>query len=255
MDPCVSPGHWTTETTDGQDGGNPKEPTTKAQERSEVIHRTGGLVQEIRTKLRLLRGSPTNLLSKTLMNPIPWTDDCEKAFTTLKDKKCSSLVLQSPDFSQRFQVQVDTSATGIGAFLAQGSAGEERPVVYLSRKLLLRETRYSVVEKEGLAIRWSLDSLRYYLLGREFDIETDHQAITWIQSMKDHNARVTRWYLALQPYCFKIRHRPGRLNVVANYLSRFPASTWLGEGESDVIKRWSINLSVSECAVKFFIYI
>ncbi len=178
----------------------------------------------------------TNMLSKTVTNPIPWTDDCETAFNSLKEKMCSSPVLQSPDFSQKFLVQVDASATGIGAVLAQGSAGEERPVVYLSRKLLPRETRYSVVEKEGLAIKWSLDSLRYYLLGREFDLETDHRALTWIQSMKDHNARVTRWYLALQPYHFKIRHRPGRLNVVADYLSRFPASTRLGEGEGDVRK-------------------
>ncbi|KAI2644051.1 Retrovirus-related Pol polyprotein from transposon 17.6 [Labeo rohita] len=163
-----------------------------------------------------------NLLSKTVTNPIPWTDDCETAFNALKDKMYSSPVLQSPDFSQRFLVQVDASTAGIGAVLAQGSTGEERPVVYLSCKLLPRETRYSVIEKEGLAIKCSLDSLRYYLLGREFDLETDHRALTWIQSMKDHNAR---------PYRFKIRHRPGRLNVVADYLSRFPASTRLGEGE------------------------
>ncbi len=178
----------------------------------------------------------TNLLSKMVTNPIPWTDDCETAFNSLKEKMCSSPVLQSPDFPQRFLVQVDVSATGIGAVLAQGSAGEERPVVYLSRKLLPRETRYSAVEKEGLAIKWSLDSLRYYLLGREFDLETDHRALPWIQSMKDHNARVTRWYLALQLYHFKIRHRPGRLNVVADYLSRFPASRRLGEGEGNVRK-------------------
>lgn len=177
----------------------------------------------------------TNLLSKTVTNPIPWTNDCETAFTTLKERMCSSPVLQSPDFAARFLVQVDASALGIGAVLAQGNPGEERPVVYLSRKLLPRETRYSAIEKEGLAIKWSLDSLRYYLLGREFDLETDHRALTWIQSMRDHNARVTRWYLALQPYRFQIKHRPGRLNVVADYLSRFPASMRLGEGEGDVI--------------------
>ncbi|KAL1260069.1 hypothetical protein QQF64_007896 [Cirrhinus molitorella] len=143
---------------------------------------------------------------------------------------CSSPVLQSPD-SQRFLVQVDASATGIGAVFAQGSAEEGRQVVYLSRKLLPRETRYSVVEKEGLAIKWFLDSLRYYLHGREFDLETDHRALTGIQSMKDHNARVTQWYLAQQPYRFKIWHPPGRFNVVADYLSRFPASTRLGGGK------------------------
>ncbi len=97
----------------------------------------------------------------------------------------------TPDFSQKFLVQVDASTTGIGAVLAQGNAGEERPVVYLTRKLLPRETRYLAVEKEGLAIKWSLDCLCYYLLGQEFNLETDHRALTWIQSMKDHNARVT----------------------------------------------------------------
>lgn len=178
----------------------------------------------------------TNLLSKSVTNPVPWTNDCKKAFKTLKEKMCSSPVLHSPDFSKRFLVQVDASATGIGAVLAQGNVKEQKTIVFLSRKLLPRETRYSAIEKAGLAIKWSLDSLGYYLLGREFDLETDHRALTWIQSMKDHNARVTRWYLALQPYHFKIRHRPGRLNVVADYLSRFPASMRLGEGEGDVIK-------------------
>ena len=107
-------------------------------------------------------------------------------------------------------------------------------MVFLSRKLLPRETRYSTVEKECLAIKWSLESLKYYLLGREFDLQTDHRALTWINSMKDHNARVTRWYLSLQPFQFKISHCPGRSNLVADYLSRFPDSARHGEGEDTV---------------------
>ncbi len=134
------------------------------------------------------------------------TEACERAFNTLKDKMCSEPVLQSPDFNQRFLVQVDASDKGIGAVLAQGSTGAEKPVVFLSRKLLPRKTRYSTIEKECLAIKWSLESLRYYLLGREFDLETDHRALTWIHTMKNHNARVTQWNLTLQPYTFKARH-------------------------------------------------
>ncbi len=147
---------------------------------------------------------------------------------------CSSPVLQSPDFTQSFLVQVDASAKGLGAVLVQGTQGNEKPVVYLSRKLLPRETLYSAVEKECLAIKWALESLRYYLFGREFSLETDHRALTWLHSMKDHNGRVMRWYLSQQP--FKVRHRPGRLNVVADYLSRFPASNRLEEGGGNVTK-------------------
>lgn len=77
---------------------------------------------------------------------------------------CSSLVLQSPEFSQHFLVQVDASTTGTGAVLVQGNAGEEKPVVFLSRKLLPRETQYSAIEKECLAIMSSLDNLWYYFL-------------------------------------------------------------------------------------------
>lgn len=105
---------------------------------------------------------------------------------------CFSLVLQSSNFTQRFLVQVDDSAIGLGAVLIQGSQGNERPVVYLSHKLFPKETCYSAVEKECLAIKSALESLRYYLLGRQFDLDTDHRALTWIHSMRDHNARVMR---------------------------------------------------------------
>ncbi|KAG7478604.1 inhibitor of nuclear factor kappa-B kinase subunit beta [Solea senegalensis] len=172
-----------------------------------------------------------NLFAKNLVN---WSDDCEAAFSTLKAHLCSSPVLRSPDFKQRFLVQVDASAIGLGAVLAQGIPGEEFPILYLSRKLQPRETRYSTVEKEGLAIKWTLESLRYYLLGREFDLETDHRALTWINTMKDHNSRLTRWYLSLQPFRFSIRHRSGKINVVADCLSRLPYTDNLPEEGDDV---------------------
>ena len=72
--------------------------------------------------------------------------------------------------------------------------GEERPLLYLSCKFEPRETRYSTIEKEGLAIKGALESLHYYLLGREFDLETDHRALSWINTMNrmDRNARITR---------------------------------------------------------------
>uniref|UniRef100_A0A3P9KG95 Gypsy retrotransposon integrase-like protein 1 n=1 Tax=Oryzias latipes TaxID=8090 RepID=A0A3P9KG95_ORYLA len=176
----------------------------------------------------------TALTEKRQKNPVTWTDECEQAFQALKNKLCSCPVLKSPNFDQRFLVQVDASAVGLGAVLAQGDPGEERPVLYLSQKLQPRETRYSTVEKEGLAIKWALDSLRYYLLGREFDLETDHRALTWINTMKDHHNRLTRWYLALQPYKFNVRHRPGKQNIVADFLSRLPHIANLPEEGDDV---------------------
>ncbi len=64
------------------------------------------------------------------------------------------------------------------------------------------EKDYSIVEKECLAVKWALDSLKYYLLGREFILETDHKDLQWLQRIKDTNSRITRWYLAMQPFRF-----------------------------------------------------
>ncbi|KAJ8414399.1 hypothetical protein AAFF_G00052690 [Aldrovandia affinis] len=49
-------------------------------------------------------------------------------------------------------------------------------------------------------------------------------------SGRDKNSRVTRWYLALQPYKFRIQHKAGKQNLIADYLSRIPDLVVSGEG-------------------------
>lgn len=92
--------------------------------------------------------------------------------------------------------------------LLQGEPSDCHPVAYISRKLFLREAHYSTVEKECLAVKWALDSLKYYLLGRKFILETD-KALKWMEGMKDANSCITCWFLVMQPYHFTIQHIPG----------------------------------------------
>ena len=93
--------------------------------------------------------------------------------------------------------------------MSQIRAGEEHPITYVSRKLLPNERNYSTVEKEALAIKWCLEKLRYYLLGREFTLVTDHAPLKWMAGAKNTNAQVTRWFLTLQDFRFRVDHRPG----------------------------------------------
>ncbi|MBN3294555.1 POL3 protein, partial [Polypterus senegalus] len=69
--------------------------------------------------------------------------------------------------------------------------------MYLSRKLLDRETKYAAVEGEALAIKWAVTSLRYYLLGRDFTLVTDHTALQWMSLHRESNPSITRWFLNL----------------------------------------------------------
>ncbi len=164
--------------------------------------------------------SPLTLTKKEAPDPVQWTELCQQALTKVKAALCGGPLLHSPNFDLPFLLQTDASDRGLGAVLAQVVGGEERPVLYLSRKLSKRETRYSTVEKECLAIRWAVLTLRYYLLGREFTLCSDHAPLQWLHRMKDTNARITRWYLALQPFKFKVVHRPGVQMAVADFLSR-----------------------------------
>ena len=149
----------------------------------------------------------TDLTKKTAPNQVHWDSNCDRAFKKLKELLCSSPILQSPDFARPFILQTDASDRGVGAVLTQrDDSGQEHPVCYYSRKLLPREQRYSTVEKELLAIKLATSAFRVYLLGRPFTIVTDHRSLEWLERLKENNARLTRWSLALQPYNFIIKH-------------------------------------------------
>ena len=59
-----------------------------------------------------------------------------------------------------------------------------------------------------------------YLLGHPFIVQTDRCSLKRLHRLKENNARLTRWSLALQPYNFTLSHHTGKDNGIANSLSR-----------------------------------
>ena len=161
------------------------------------------------------------MTKKNAPSQIIWTEKCDRAFKQLKELLCDVPLLSTPDFNRTFVLQTDASERrGVGAVLSQyDDEGMEHPIAYFSKKLLPREERYSTVEKECLAIKLGIQAFKVYLLGRQFEIQTDHRALVWLDRLKEHNARLTRWNLALQPYQFIVIHRPGQGNGNADALS------------------------------------
>lgn len=162
----------------------------------------------------------TDLTRKGLPNKVKWLDKHQKCFEALKAEISKEPVLRSPDFSKMFYLRTDASKTGVGAVLEQISDGDRHPVMFLSKKFNKSEDKYAVIEKECFAIVWAVKMLRVYLEGKHFVIETDHAPLQWLNKMKLNNQRLLRWSLVLQEFRFDINHIAGKVNQVADALSR-----------------------------------
>lgn len=79
---------------------------------------------------------------------------------------------------------------------------------------------YTVTENEFLAVVHSLNKFRHYITGYQTFAHTDHAAIRYLMNKPDVNAHIIRWLLLLQQFDLTIVDKPGKENVVADFLSR-----------------------------------
>jgi hypothetical protein len=151
-----------------------------------------------------------------------WDNDCKQAFENLKSKLVDYPILRQPDFSSRFILYTDASLYALGAILSQKDkeSGKEYVCCYVSRTLRGAELIYGITEKECLAIIWGVKQFDVYLSGVEFDIVTDHSALTWLNKSTIKNKRLIRWGVYLMAYKFNIIYRKGRVHQNADALSR-----------------------------------
>ncbi|WMV33701.1 hypothetical protein MTR67_027086 [Solanum verrucosum] len=114
-----------------------------------------------------------------------WSEAFEKSFQELKDRLISAPVLTLPEGTNGFVLYYDASRVGFGCVLMQNG------------KI------------------W-----KHHLYGVHVDVFTNHKSLQYIFTQKDLNLRQRKWLELLKHYDVSVLYHPGKVNVVADALSR-----------------------------------
>ena len=173
-----------------------------------------------------------------------WDETLEKAFEDSKNVliKQSEEGICTFDTKRKTCLQTDWSKEGIGYLLLQQYCNCEtaraplcckdgwRLVFAGSRFTRGAELGYAPTEGEALAVAWSLEHARMFVLGCDnLIVSTDHQPLLGILRDRDlssiGNPRLLNLKQRTLPYQFTIQHNPGKWHRGPDAMSRNPAAT------------------------------
>ena len=151
----------------------------------------------------------------------PLPELAKLSFQQLKKALISKPCLQPVDFSRRFYVTCDASATHYGSCLSQiGADKVERPCGYSSKLLSEREAKQTPGLRERASLLHALRHWQPYLVGKEFTLRTDHKPNLSISSGRTKiYDTLTDEILQYQP--FLLEYLPGK-SMFVDALSRPP---------------------------------
>ena len=147
-----------------------------------------------------------------------WGKAQSDAFDKVKTLISSAPVLAYYDSTAELILQCDASNKGLGAALLQHG----KPVAFVSRALTNTEQHYAAIEKEMLAVVWSLERFHQYTFGRTVTVHSDHRPLEAIVRKPLDRAprRLQNMLMRAQAYDYNIVWKPGKEQYIADNLSR-----------------------------------
>jgi len=94
----------------------------------------------------------------------------------------------------------DASDFAIRVVLSQRVGRFPHVIAYASRTLDTTQLNYTTIEKQLLAIVFTLDRFRSYVIGSKIIVFTDHAALKYLLKKENAKPRLIRWMLLLQKF-------------------------------------------------------
>jgi len=195
-------------------------PTTKAE-----LHSFIGMTSHFHNRLPELcdnSGDLYDLLKKNAL--FKWSEKHNHAFKQVKNSLFTGYLAHF-DETKETELFVDAGPKGISYVLTQiDSHGKKWLIECGSHTFSEVQNRYSQVEKECLAITWSIEHLRLkLLLLPKLTIFTDSKAVVDLlnneKTKQSKSNRMQTWISNLPAAQYKIKHIEGKKNI-ADFISR-----------------------------------
>ena len=149
-----------------------------------------------------------------------WDERCQRIFEQLKSFLTTTPIVRALNWQLPFEVMCDASDFSIEVMMGQREDGKPYVIYYASKTLNEVQRNYTTTEKELLAVVFTLDKFRAYLVGSFIVVFTDHSALKYLLTKQDAQARLIRWIILLQEFHLQIKDKKRVENVVADHLSR-----------------------------------
>ena len=175
-----------------------------------------------------------------------WGPAQEQAFSKVKAELAHPTILTLYNPNANLKISADASSFGLGAVLLQESREGWKPVAYASRSMTETERRYAQIEKEALAVTWACDKFADYVIGKHFQIESDHKPLIPLLNSKHLDnlpPRILRFRLRMGRFNYTVFHVPGKLLEAADALSRAPSPSTASQLQEEV--EWFVDTVTS----------
>lgn len=178
-----------------------------------------------------------------------WERKHTEAFLKLKVALTSQPTLHAPRYDGTpFIVTTDGCQEGFGAVLTQRTkvtapngktVNRTVPIAFASKRTSSAERNYKPFLLEFAALKFGLDHFSDIIWGFPIEIETDCKALKDVLSSDQISSAHARWRDGIIVHnIVAVRHVPGRLNVVADGLSRQWDNTERNDQDDT---QWSVN--------------
>ncbi|GKD22241.1 reverse transcriptase domain-containing protein, partial [Tanacetum coccineum] len=138
-----------------------------------------------------------------------------------------------PNWNLSFELMCDASDFAVGAVLGQKDGKNFHLIYFASKTLNLAQQKYTVTEKELMAVVFAFHKFRSYLILSKTIVHTDHSSLNHLFKKQDAKPRLIRWILLLQEFDIEIKDRKGIENVTADHLSRIENDELSDDSEVD----------------------